>query len=99
MKNGIINSKESFENRTIFNITVSGKHDEYVTALNKITAFGKKYNAQEALYENKSSLRFNKNGDVIGLTNGHTSGNIIFHSHSCDHFKVADEFVKFINEE
>jgi hypothetical protein len=99
MKNVIINRKESFENRTRFNITVTGQHNDYVESLNKINDFAKKYNAQQALYQNKSSLLFDKNGNAIGLTYGHASGNIIFHSHSCDHLKVADEFVKLIDEE
>ena len=99
MKQVTINSVEHFENRSKVCIQVQGEHNEYVTAINAIHAIAKKYNVQDMLFENRSSLIYNKLGNAIGFTHGNTGGTITFHSHSCNPKEAAQELINFANNE
>jgi hypothetical protein len=88
-----IHSVEHFENRSNVTLNISGYGDEYVIMCNKVTAICRKYNAQENIYNNASHLKYDKEGNVIGFTNGNSGGTITFHSHSCEPKKAVEELL------
>lgn len=92
-----IHKIENLGNRTNVTFNVSGEHNELATLLNKITAIERKYNAQSNIYSNKSSLVFDKKGDLIGTAIGNSGGTITFHSHSCNHEEAAKELENLLN--
>lgn len=92
-----IHKVENHENRTNVTFNIGGNHNEYVELFNKVVAIERKHNAQSNLYSNKSSLVFDKKGNVIGLTDGNTGGTVTFHSHSCNHIDAANELGELLN--
>lgn len=91
-----IHSIEEFFNRIKISFDFSGEYNDYVNLYNKIIAIKEKYNCQSTLYTNKSGLIFDNKGNVVGLTNGKTSGNIVFHSHSCNMKEGSNELISLL---
>lgn len=91
-----IHNVEHLDNRSKVTFNIGGNHNDYVELFNKVVAIERKHNAQSTFYSNKSSLVFDKNANVIGLTDGNSGGTVTFHGHSCTPKEASHELVELL---
>ena len=85
------------DNRSTVTFNVEGHHNELLTLMNKIFRLSREHNAQETIYCNQDSLKYDKKGDVIGLCVGNEGGSITFHAHSCNPKQAAYQLLKLLH--
>jgi hypothetical protein len=91
-----IHNVDHLDNRSKVTFNIGGNHNDYVELFNKVVAIERKHNAQSTIYSNKSSLVFDKNANLIGLTDGNSGGTVTFHSHSCSAKEAAIELIELL---
>lgn len=88
--------KQIFGNHINITFNISGVGDNLTKLINPVNAIAKKHNAQLNLFQNKSSYKTDKNGNIMSPQLGNSGGTITFHSHSCDINEAADELVVYL---
>lgn len=81
------------DNRTNVTFTLQSIGNSLTEKSNQIHAICKRFNAQENLFNNRSSFKTDKHGNAISPQLGSIGGTVTFHSHSCDHITAANELV------
>lgn len=86
----------TFRNRINVTFNIIGKGEQHIDNINKVQKIASNHNAQVNLFNNKSSLKFDTKGNVIGEQMGNIGGTITFHKEDCDHKAAAEELISFL---